>query len=500
MHSLSAEWTQVLDLVVTYVPKLVAAIVILLIGWAVAAGVGEGVRIGLSKTGLGKRMTRWLGEDVQYEGLIEKRAGQVTFYIVLLLVLVGVFQVLGLVLVTQPLNRFVTVIFAYAPRVLGALLLLLVAWIVASIVRYAVRRGLSWRKLPHLAADQAGLDKDAIGPGLHKTVAEAAYWVIFLLFLPGILNALDLPGLVQPVQAMAVRVLAYLPNLLGAILILLIGWFVARVVQRLLVSGLHAIGLDKVSDRVGLNQVLGQALSVVVGLIAYVLVLIPVFIAALNALKLSSVTAPASHMLEIVLASLPSIFAALLLIAIAFIVGRIISRLVAQVLDGIGFNNLLGAMGLRMKEGFRKPSDIVGYLTLIATILFATLEGLQLLHFSLLSNLIYGFLIVCGHVLAGLIVIGLGLFLARLAATTIAGSAAANAPALAMLSRIAIVAFAIAIGLRQMGVANDIVNLAFALILGAAAVAAAIAFGVGSRNAAARLVDHWAERLHRRGE
>jgi len=44
------------------------------------------------------------------------------------------------------------------------------------------------------------------------------------------------------------------------------------------------------------------------------------------------------------------------------------------------------------------------------------------------------------------------------------------------------------------------VNLAFALILGAAAVAAAIAFGVGSRNAAARLVDHWAERLHRRGE
>ncbi|MCY0903218.1 MAG: hypothetical protein OWU32_13740, partial [Firmicutes bacterium] len=278
MHSLSAEWTQVLDLVVAYVPKLVAAIVILLIGWAVAAGVGEGVRIGLSKTGLGKRMTRWLGEDAQYEGLIEKRAGQVTFYIVLLLVLVGVFQVLGLVLVTQPLNRFVTVIFAYAPRVLGALLLLLVAWIVASIVRYAVRRGLSWRKLPHLAADQAGLDKDAIGPGLHKTVAEAAYWVIFLLFLPGILNALDLPGLVQPVQAMAVRVLAYLPNLLGAILILLIGWFVARVVQRLLVSGLHAIGLDKVSDRVGLNQVLGQALSVVVGLIAYVLVLIPVFI------------------------------------------------------------------------------------------------------------------------------------------------------------------------------------------------------------------------------
>jgi len=79
MHSLSAEWTQVLDLVVAYVPKLVAAIVILLIGWAVAAGVGEGVRIGLSKTGLGKRMTRWLGEDVQYEGLIEKRAGQVTF-------------------------------------------------------------------------------------------------------------------------------------------------------------------------------------------------------------------------------------------------------------------------------------------------------------------------------------------------------------------------------------------------------------------------------------
>ena len=59
--------------------------------------------------------------------------------------------------------------------------------------------------------------------------------------------------------------------------------------------------------------------------------------------------------------------------------------------------------------------------------------------------------------------------------------------------RYAIIALFTAIGLTFMGLADQIVMLAFGLILGSAAVACAIAFGLGGRDAAARILDRWAD-------
>jgi hypothetical protein len=50
-------------------------------------------------------------------------------------------------------------------------------------------------------------------------------------------------------------------------------------------------------------------------------------------------------------------------------------------------------------------------------------------------------------------------------------------------------------GLRQMGIANDIVNLAFGLLLGAIAVAVALAFGLGARDIAGAEVSRWVKEL-----
>jgi hypothetical protein len=58
-------------------------------------------------------------------------------------------------------------------------------------------------------------------------------------------------------------------------------------------------------------------------------------------------------------------------------------------------------------------------------------------------------------------------------------------------ARIAILVLAGSIAIRYMGLANEIVNLAFGLTLGAVAVAVAIAFGIGGRNVAARKLEEW---------
>jgi hypothetical protein len=74
-------------------------------------------------------------------------------------------------------------------------------------------------------------------------------------------------------------------------------------------------------------------------------------------------------------------------------------------------------------------------------------------------------------------------------------SEAAQAGLLAMAARISILVLAGAMALRQMGLANEIINLAFGLLLGAIAVAAALAFGLGGREIAAREVERWLQSI-----
>ena len=63
------------------------------------------------------------------------------------------------------------------------------------------------------------------------------------------------------------------------------------------------------------------------------------------------------------------------------------------------------------------------------------------------------------------------------------------------IARFTVLGLVFAMGLRAMGIADDIVNLAFGLTLGAIAVAAALAFGLGGREAAGKQMEHWLSRL-----
>jgi hypothetical protein len=227
--------------------------------------------------------------------------------------------------------------------------------------------------------------------------------------------------------------------------------------------------------------------------VVYVLVLIPVLIAALNALALEAITRPASNMLNVILVALPAIFAASLVVMIAYVVGRVVAGLITNLLTGAGFNAVLALLGLGKEpaEGERTPSEIVGYLVLVAIMLFAAIEASRLLGFVLLADLVVQFTVFAGQVILGLIIFAIGLYLANLAARTVQASGAVQAGLLAMAARISILVLAGAMALRQMGLANEIINLAFGLLLGAIAVAVALAFGLGGREAAARELEEW---------
>jgi len=487
---------QLTELLGPQVIQIVFALAILVVGWLVALLARVIVRGALKRTTIDNRIAALILDEKTAKNVeIERWVAKAVYYIILLFAVVGFFNALNLTVISQPLTAFLNQVFEYIDNIIGAGVLVLVAWLLASILRRVVRGALELAKIDERLNGKAGLKKEKRAP-LSKTLSDAVYWLVFLLFLPAVLGTLELEGLLAPVQSLVDRILNFLPNVLAAGVILAVGWFIARVVQRIVTNLAAALGADSLGERVGLSKALGAAqLSGLLGLIVYVLILIPVLISSLNALALEAITAPASDMLARVLEAIPLVFAAALLLTLAYVIGRLVSTLVARLLAGVGFDAVLERIGLakagRTVKADRTPSTIVGYLILVAIMLFASIEAAGLLGFENLAVLVSGFVVFAGQVILGLVVFGVGLYLANLASRTIMASSSAQAGFLAVVARISIIILAGAMALRQMGLANEIIELAFGLLLGSVAVAAALAFGLGGRDVAAKQIEEW---------
>ena len=132
----------------------------------------------------------------------------------------------------------------YVPRVLGALAIFVVAFVAARLVRAGLLR----------AAAAAGVDERLHSPGLSATLAQVGFGLVWLLALPALLGTLELQGLLNPVNAMMSRLMGFVPNLVGALVVLAIGLLVARIVRQLVTGLLSAAGSEKLADRMGLAQ------------------------------------------------------------------------------------------------------------------------------------------------------------------------------------------------------------------------------------------------------
>ena len=487
---------QFLQTLGSYLPGALGAIAILIGGWLLALIVSAIIRSVLKRTKVDERIAKLIRADDEIEtGRVQvtRWTGKAVFYLIMLFVVVAFLQALNLTVVAEPINQFLNQVLSYLPLVLGAGALLLVAWLIASALKFIVVRLLQAVKLDERLSSEADIEVSE-ELAISTTLGNVTYWLVFLLFLPAVLGALKLQGLMEPVQGMVDEILGYLPNILGAGLILLVGWLASRVVRQIVTNLLAGIGVDRFGEQTGVETALGgQKLSNVIGTIVYVLIIIPVVITALDALQIEAVSGPASQMLATILTAIPVIFGAFLLIGVAYFVARVVGSFITNVLTGIGFNKVLSWIGLGVDptEGRRTASEIVGYLAMVGIMFFAVIGAASLLGFTILAELVSQFLVASGNVLLGLVIFGLGLYLAGLAYKVIRDTVGEQANILAPSARVAIIVFAATLGLRQIGIAEDIVTLAFGIILGTFAVAAALAFGLGARDIAGRELEQW---------
>jgi hypothetical protein len=492
-----------------YLPRLLLSIVILVVGTVIVWLIAALVRWLMGKATLDNRLARYVkGGAAEARVGSERVVSWIVFWILELFVLVLFFHFLQMAAISESLSRVVQQILDYVPRLFGAGLLLLAGWILAAIVKFLITRALVAAKVDDRFKGNAAPAEAGARPRLplSKTLGSVVFWVILLLFVPGVLSALAIEGLSTPMQQMVEKVVTFLPNVGLAVIILLLGWLFAGLVRRIVEGLMQAAGTDRLGERAGLGHIFKKFnLSALVGLVVYILILVPVIIAALNALQVEGITKPASDMLGNFLAAVPSIFSVLLILLIAYIGGRLLSRLATSFMEAIGFDRLPAALGLAKKEaaappahGAAKsawsPSQVVGYVVLVVIMLFAIMESCRRLDFVGLAAVVSAFVLFLTQVLLGLAVLALGLYFGNVVAKAILGSQVAHARWLAMVARVAIIVFASAMALNKIGVGADVVKIAFGLAFGAIAVAAAIAFGLGGRDAAARQIEEWSQK------
>jgi hypothetical protein len=468
--------------------NVVWAIVILFIGWVVAKIVASLVGKLLHWLKLDERIGKAAGANKvpRLENIITKAA----YYLILLFAVVAALNALGLTMVTQPLNALLNAIFAYIPMLIAGGVVVFIAWLVATVLRAIVRGFLESTKMDKKVGEAADLNEWPLA----RAIGEVVYWLVWLLFLPIIFAAFGLEALIAPVMNLLGDLLGWIPNLIVAGMILIVGWFVARIVQRIATSFFAALGADKLSNRIGLTKYMGKmTLSGLIGMVVFVLIMIPIIIAALEALGLTALTAPLVAMLTAVMVAIPVLIMAVLVIIVAYFVGRVVGDFVAQFLAGLGFDNILVKLGLAKTgpAGKRTPSQVVGWLVMLGIILAAALSAFTMLHLDPLAQLLTGFIVFAANIIIGLLIFGVGLWLATWASNFVIESDWPHKYFLALVARIAIIVLSLFMALTQMGLANSIITLAFGVPLIGVALAIGLAFGLGGRETAAKQLDQW---------
>lgn len=361
-------------------------------------------------------------------------------------------------------------------------------WVAAIVaITWALAKGAKWGfaklvdRIPLL--QRAGGDGESIGISLGKIVAL----LIWLLGLIAILQRLGLDNVIQPLQGMLDQFLSFVPNIVFAGVILFVGLAFARIVRELIETALTAVSLDRWAERGGVANVTGtNTISKTIATIAYILIIIPVVIAALQMLKISAISDPATQVLETVLTAIPLIIGAALLLGVGYFLSQWVSSLVEELLGGLGFDRTIHGTGLISAKV--KPSAVVGKLAMIGIMLFVAIAATRMLNFPELTAILNTVLEVGSRVIFGSVIIAVGILIANLVAGLVASSTDGGAIGPAVV-RYATIGLFVAIGLNQMGIGGPIVEMAFGAVVVAAAVAGALAFGLGGRDTAARILE-----------
>ncbi|MDR7079655.1 small-conductance mechanosensitive channel [Neobacillus niacini] len=463
------------------IPHLLLALLVLLIGWLVAKGIRRAVEAALERSTLDDKLFSGF-KNRKYS--TESIMGKIVYYTLLVVVWIIFFNMLNLSLIAAPLVKMMSTLTAAIPHLLKAALILLFAWGIAFLLRYLFIKGAGVIRLGEKLVKWKMANSALEAANRINGIGKVIFYFVLLLFIPAVLGALELEGISEPFENALTMILAFIPKLFAAALIVLIGWLIAKIVRDILTNFLKSLGADKLGSRFGfLKNGEEASLSNLAGNIVFILILIPVIITALEKLELKGISEPAVAMLQDVLSMIPNIIVAIILILTGIWLGKWVEKLVSQMLWRLRFDHVFHQMGigaLTPEQPKYTLSQMVGILAKIIVVLLFTVEALQIVQLNFLVTLATGVIAYLPMLLTAVIILGLGLFVGQFIEQLLQNIVKHSySRMLARIAKYTIFTITVFMALDQLGVAHSIVNAAFILVLGGLALSFGLAFGLG---------------------
>ncbi|MCM1569962.1 MAG: mechanosensitive ion channel [Roseburia sp.] len=379
---------------------------------------------------------------------------------------------------------FISSILSAIPNFLLAIIWLVVAFVVAALVKAIVIKLLKALKAEQYLS-KLGV-KDTETNSSITFVGKLAYFVTFLLFLPSALNRLGMNVVSEPITRVVNSFMGFIPNLIATIIIVAVGLFVAKIVKELLVPVLKALKLDVLQEKAGIKTEENASFSVLIANVVYAIIVLVVITAGLNQLGVSAVAAPANLIVTAIFDAIPGVLAAIAIIGIGVFIARLVAKVLQSVLAGVGTDSLLEKItGTPAKTSLSKViSEVLKYVLIIVFVV----EGMSALNLPVLTNIGAAIIQYMPAVLSAIIILAIGIFAANTVGALLVKKFP-NAKGSALIAKAAIYVVTVFLCLSQLNIATAIVETTFILIIAALCVAFAIAFGVGGRQFASNALD-----------
>lgn len=364
--------------------------------------------------------------------------------------------------------------------VIKAILILILAFVVATLVRSAVSKLLGTEKVRGLLGK--------LGEGgttLAEFISKLVYLLVFLLFVPGIFSTLGMDNISSPILNLLNTMWGYLPNVVAAGIILWVGFFIARLVRELLVPVFEKLRINRLQEMAGIETDNSGRLSNMLAYIVYVLILIPVIITALQALNIRAISDPAVQMLNMIFQYIPSILVGLVIIVVGCMVAKLAGTVVKNLVAASGLDAKLSGL-LEGKAAKISLSKAAGMVVQVVLVVFFVVEGLNVLHLSVLTEIGTAVIGYMPFVLAAVLILVLCFIGSGIAQKALKKAGYERYGIFVKCAIYVVGGFMI---FNQLGIAPKLVNTAFILIVAALAVAFAIAFGIGGKEFAARTLN-----------
>lgn len=385
------------------------------------------------------------------------------------------------------MNVFLSELSLAIPSIIYAIILLAIAFIVAGAVRNLVVKLLKRLDIERYT-DKLGVVDEETGSSL-EFIGNLVYFIIFLLFLPAVLNKLGMESVSSPISMFVSKFLNFIPNLIGAIIVLTIGIFLAKLIRQIIKPLLKRLNVDKIQEKAGVASPENVKISSMISYVVYAIVILMAITAALQALNISAISEPAISMLAKIFNAIPKIFVAIAIIIIGNIISKMIGKLLENILSSAGTDGLINKTTLSEESKLKdfSLSKVIGKFVRYIIVVLFVVEAFNFLNFEVLSSVGTGIISYLPYLISAVLIMGFAIF-SSIWVENIILKRFTNSKFVALIAKSLIIIVAVFMTLSQLGFARSIVNSGFIIILGAVAVAFALAFGIGGRDFASNVL------------